>query len=233
MKSHDSASRSRVRFGGLPTPGGFLFELTGGVLCLDLANTLDERGTDHPKELLHSTASLLDWARQAEILPASDLRALAHGAARHPRLAAATLSRLVAFREHVFAVFSAVAAKSPIPADSLAAITAAATAAAGRRRLEGRDHGAAWTWESGGPPDLDAVLWRVAWSAAELLTSSNASRVRQCAGTGCRWLFLDMSKNRARRWCDMTVCGNRTKARRHYAKVRAGAPESSPSALQS
>ena len=38
---------------------------------------------------------------------------------------------------------------------------------------------------------------------------------------GCSWLFLDMSKNRSRRWCDMKVCGNRAKARRFSARYRA------------
>jgi predicted RNA-binding Zn ribbon-like protein len=32
----------------------------------------------------------------------------------------------------------------------------------------------------------------------------------------CGWLFVDRSKNRSRVWCDMAVCGNRTKAKAHY-----------------
>ncbi|WP_344746998.1 CGNR zinc finger domain-containing protein [Streptosporangium vulgare] len=33
----------------------------------------------------------------------------------------------------------------------------------------------------------------------------------------CYWLFLDTSKNGRRRWCSMTTCGSRDKARRYYA----------------
>jgi predicted RNA-binding Zn ribbon-like protein len=36
------------------------------------------------------------------------------------------------------------------------------------------------------------------------------------------WLFVDESKNGTRRWCDMTACGNRAKARRHYLRSRDG-----------
>ena len=36
----------------------------------------------------------------------------------------------------------------------------------------------------------------------------------------CRWLFLDRSKNHSRRWCDMRICGNRSKTRRFYARQR-------------
>jgi predicted RNA-binding Zn ribbon-like protein len=207
----------------MQTAHGFLFELTGGRLCLDLANTLDDRGTDHPRELLGSTADLFNWAHQTRALPEEELSGLERHADLHPRLAASALARLVTLREHVFVAFSSLAAGTPIPRDSLAAIDAAAREAALRRRLEPQGCGAVWAWHVG-PPDLDGVLWRVAWSAADLLTSPEVNRIRQCAGAGCCWLFIDTSKNRSRRWCDMTVCGNRTKARRHYANVRAAAP---------
>ncbi|MCI0410541.1 MAG: CGNR zinc finger domain-containing protein [Acidobacteria bacterium] len=33
-------------------------------------------------------------------------------------------------------------------------------------------------------------------------------------------MFLDRSKRGNRRWCDMTVCGNRAKARRFYLRKK-------------
>jgi predicted RNA-binding Zn ribbon-like protein len=62
----------------------------------------------------------------------------------------------------------------------------------------------------------------IARSAAELLTSETLSRVRECGGATCTWLFLDASRNRSRRWCSMESCGNRAKARRHYRRRREG-----------
>jgi predicted RNA-binding Zn ribbon-like protein len=56
-----------------------------------------------------------------------------------------------------------------------------------------------------------------AHSALRLIADSKA-RIKICEG--CGWLFHDKSKNRARIWCDMAVCGNRTKARRNYSKRR-------------
>jgi len=62
----------------------------------------------------------------------------------------------------------------------------------------------------------------VARSAAELLTSDNVDRVRECEDDrGCGYLFIDQSKNRSRRWCSMESCGNRAKARRYYARLQA------------
>ena len=84
-----------------------------------------------------------------------------------------------------------------------------------------------WGW-----PDsvlgLDRVSWWVARSAAELLTSQDLTFVRECASYDCGWLFMDATKNRSRRWCDMRVCGNRAKSRRHYERRRAASGNRQP-----
>jgi len=45
-------------------------------------------------------------------------------------------------------------------------------------------------------------------------------RVRECASEACPALFLDLSRNRSRRWCSMDVCGSREKARTYYRRHR-------------
>jgi predicted RNA-binding Zn ribbon-like protein len=67
---------------------------------------------------------------------------------------------------------------------------------------------------------FESLLWPIARSAADLLTSEQRMRVHQCNGERCTWLFLDMSKNKTRRWCNMADCGNRAKARRFYERTR-------------
>ena len=86
-----------------------------------------------------------------------------------------------------------------------------------RDALSARDGGFAWAAGAPGTP-LRRPLWPVLWSAADLLTSDRLARVRSCGDPRCGWLFLDTSRNRSRRWCDMADCGNRAKARRHYAR---------------
>jgi predicted RNA-binding Zn ribbon-like protein len=66
--------------------------------------------------------------------------------------------------------------------------------------------------------EFGSVLGPVVWSAAELLTSENLDRIKQCADDRCGWLFLDNTKNRSRRWCDMGDCGSRAKAKRYYQR---------------
>lgn len=60
---------------------------------------------------------------------------------------------------------------------------------------------------------LDAAT---ALSALSLITFAEPERIKICPK--CEWLFLDRSRNRSRTWCDMTVCGNRAKASRHYRR---------------
>jgi CGNR zinc finger len=43
--------------------------------------------------------------------------------------------------------------------------------------------------------------------------------LRMCGNPDCRLMFLDMSKNRARLWCDNGGCGNRARVRRYRSRV--------------
>jgi predicted RNA-binding Zn ribbon-like protein len=209
-----------VRFGGVPTPDGYVFELTGGSLCLDLANTLDNRPTAQPRELLATYEDLVAWGVQAGAVPPATAQPLRRTARAHPRAATRALQQARHVREALFAIFAAVAAGRLPPADASDRLNEALPSALAARRLSLGTGTPAWSWAEHDLPDLDRVLWPAVVSAAELLTSPDLDRVRECASERCAWLFLDRSKNRSRRWCDMTVCGNRTKARRHYARTR-------------
>ncbi|WP_245866176.1 CGNR zinc finger domain-containing protein [Rhodococcoides kyotonense] len=50
----------------------------------------------------------------------------------------------------------------------------------------------------------------------------NCSTARCCTDESCDCVlrFYDVSKSDARRWCSMSACGNRSKARNHYARNR-------------
>jgi predicted RNA-binding Zn ribbon-like protein len=54
----------------------------------------------------------------------------------------------------------------------------------------------------------------------EVVAEGQVGRLRICANDECRWLFYDTSRTSRRRWCDMTTCGNRAKARRHRERLR-------------
>jgi predicted RNA-binding Zn ribbon-like protein len=121
-------------------------------------------------------------------------------------------------REAIFQVFVARARGALPPAGALRTLNKEQPTALARLRLVADGGGYRTEWED--EDALDRMLWPVVRSAAELLTSDDLDRVRECAADNCAWLFLDRSKNRSRRWCDMAVCGNRSKVRRFRQRSR-------------
>jgi predicted RNA-binding Zn ribbon-like protein len=193
------------------------FDLSGGALCLDFTNTWSDRGRPETEKLCRYH-DLLGFAQQAGLLTSAEETRLAGRAERHPRAAAAALALGRDLREDLYRILSAIAASRAPAAADLARLNAALPEALSHLRLERRGTGLAWTWAALDAPEapLDAPLWPILRSAAELLTSEERRQVRECAGGACTWLFLDRSRNRSRRWCSMETCGNRAKAKRHY-----------------
>jgi predicted RNA-binding Zn ribbon-like protein len=76
-----------------------------------------------------------------------------------------------------------------------------------------------------GPP-LEQALAAVARSIAGELSEGRPERFRVCENDTCRWAFYDRSRPGTRRWCEMSSCGNRMKAARHRARLRASTPAS-------
>ena len=201
------------------TTDTYIFDLSGGRLCLDFANTVSDRPAPRPREHLNAYSDLVSWARQVGVLADDDARRLLAAAVRHPERAAAVLAGAIELREAIYRIFEAVAdGRAPEAAD-VDALNAVLAGALARARIVPAEDGFEWGWADD-PTALDRMLWPVARSAADLLASDELATVRVCPGGGCRWLFADQSRNGIRRWCDMKVCGNRAKARRFQARKR-------------
>jgi len=83
------------------------FEFTGGHLCLNFTNTVDNRKGDNRKELLTSYADLLQWAEEAGVLKARAAVQLQKMADEGPGQAKSVLRTAVQLREALLcAVFS-------------------------------------------------------------------------------------------------------------------------------
>ncbi len=197
------------------------FDLSGGRLCLDFANTLSKRLTSHPRELLASYGDLVAWSRQAGLVTEREAGVLIREAKRRRADAAAVLERGVALREAIYRIFSAVAGECPAGRGDLATLNAALAEVLPLLGIVPKGDGFGWGWTGDGQR-LDRMLWPVTRSAADLLTSAERAAVRECDAQTCAWLFMDRSRNRSRRWCDMKACGNRAKARRHYERKKRG-----------
>ncbi|MEU0089562.1 CGNR zinc finger domain-containing protein [Kribbella sp. NPDC006257] len=70
----------------------------------------------------------------------------------------------------------------------------------------------------------DGVRWRLEGgrfaARAVLAWAEVQGRLRPCENAEeCTLFLIDRSKANARRWCSMSTCGNRLKARRHQARL--------------
>ncbi len=196
-----------------------IFELTGGLLCLDFANTVEDRPDVYPRDLLSSYNDLVSWGKQAHVLTEQEAQQLLEEARRRPVEASGVLQRAVAIREAIFRILKSVV-KDTLPEEvDLIMLSAAVADTQNHARIVSKAGGFSWDW-IGDENTLDRMLWPVVRSAADLLTSDELEDVRVCASDTCNWLFLDTSKNHSRRWCDMKSCGNRAKARRFYGRKK-------------
>jgi predicted RNA-binding Zn ribbon-like protein len=194
------------------------FGWIGGSLCLDFTNTVGNHRAAQPREKLASFKDLITWARTAKILDEPASTEMLRQATMVPAQAERLLHLAVDFREGLYRAFCDVSqGRQPSKCDLdvinglLARTPITLQIGAEGERLV--------CFRTGCMLDEARLLGPVAWSAAELLGSSETlSKVRQCAGEECGWLFLDQTKNHTRRWCDMDDCGSKAKAKRYYRK---------------
>lgn len=194
------------------------FELCGGMLCLDFVNTLDDRPSGQPKELLESYVDLARFGEDTGILKPVDVDRLFERSQAAPEAAQQVLRAAINLREAMNEVFVAIINKRAVPPMALATINGYAQESARHSQLVQNKGRFEWRFEESSA--FESVLWPLARSAADLLASAYLPFVRSCSSKTCQWLFLDTSKNHRRRWCDMKLCGNRAKARKFYARQR-------------
>jgi predicted RNA-binding Zn ribbon-like protein len=203
----------------MPPSRAATLTLIGGELAFDFANTSSGRGWPSHMEHLRAPGDVADWAGHAHVLPPADAEWLKQEAGRDSRLGESLLGAALALREDIFEIGRELAnGRAPPPAaiDRVNATHAHCLAKARLAPFEGRF---VWNWRTRADP-VEAVLGPISLSAMTTLMQADLTRVKQCQGEKCGWLFLDMTKNKSRRWCEMEVCGNRAKQKRHARKSR-------------
>jgi predicted RNA-binding Zn ribbon-like protein len=165
---------------------------SGGLLALDLANTVVWRDIDTKRsDRLLDLADAMPFAAAASRFRASEIGGMALMAPSSPR----EFYALIGLRDAIDAWL-----RPAGPEESKLGPLFAACADATHGDVT---HGLATA---------------CAESAMRLMSPSMRARVKICPS--CRWLFMDRSKNQSRTWCDMKVCGNRAKARKHYKRSK-------------
>ena len=196
------------------------FQIIAGELCLDFINTLDNRPTPKRRqELLRLFRDFADWALQAKAINPEQHDQLVHAAGMDIQAATNMLALAIQLRECLYRIFSDVMRRRHPSGEDLRTLNFFVSEAFSHVQLRPVKTGFQLDWEECGVR-LESILWRIARSASDLLTSPDLRYVRECSDSTCRWFFVDRSKNHSRRWCDMKVCGNRMKAKKFYRSRR-------------
>lgn len=193
------------------------FKLSAEHVALDFVNTLDDRyAPTGPRELIPSYADLLRFCRQAGILTQAE-------SARLNGLPAAAqkgaFQEALELRETLARICYGWMEGKPPDFKDRQALEHWTMRCLEHRQLRWREGRLVWEWKRF-ENEADMPVLLLAQAAVELLTAEPPLRLHACASDTCRWLFLDISRNQTRRWCDMKICGNREKARRFSATHR-------------
>jgi predicted RNA-binding Zn ribbon-like protein len=193
------------------TGPGDPFDWSGGHPALDLVNTVDERPSDAPVEMLATYDDLVRFAELSGLIERSMAETLR---SRKGPACARILRRARELREQLYAVLTAHHVGRPIAASSLDAIAIEVRRAHAARAFAstGRSGAIAHCWVS--PTALEVPLHACALAVESLLVIDGRSRIRKCGAADCEVYFLDTSKAHRRQWCSMQNCGNRHKQRR-------------------
>lgn len=203
-----------------PSRAGSL-PLVGGSIALDFANSQSGLGAEQHLNHLRMPEDVAVWIERAGGLSNEEAARLRADLSAEPGLAAALLERALALRSAIYDVGAAIASGSPSSRSALARLAGLHVEFLERAELADANGRCFWSWSVATAP-VEAALGPIALAAVELFARGDFSRIKQCGGHACGWLFYDTTKNRGRRWCEMEVCGNRAKQKRLQSRRRGG-----------
>jgi len=185
-----------VQPGGRPPAPGEL------VLLQAFLNSHYDLEGDHGAELLATPAAARQWLVSHQLLDrAAELDEPARG-------------RLLALREALRDL--ARAADGPAVDAARVSLDAAARGTALELRF-GAGEPRFVPAQVGALPGAVGALLGV---AARSMLDGSWARLKVCSGRDCGWVFYDRSRNQTSRWCSMSVCGARAKARTYYQRAQ-------------
>jgi len=194
------------------------FVFVGQRLWLDFVNTL-AGSRDAPDDMLHDAGALVRWLQAAGVLDAERSAGMLRRAQQQPAGATAALADARRIRAVLRQLAEHGARDAGIRRDVVAEINRVLGRSAGTRRLEEHGDGSFTRAFVPGGDAFAGLMIPIVESAADALVQQELHRVRHCAARNCQRVFQDTTKNAARRWCDMTTCGNRAKADRYRRRI--------------
>jgi predicted RNA-binding Zn ribbon-like protein len=174
------------------------FRFDAGGIALNFVATVRHRGS-RPKDLLSGPDALPQWFRLAGLLKSP------------VGLSSGELEYACLLREAIHRTIRSVLSEEKPNADDIALINMAARYSIAVPQLNADT--LSLVWEASNP--VNACLSVIARDAIMLIGDDNKQRLKICDCDSCQMLFADASPSNRRRWCSMSICGNRQKVALH------------------
>jgi predicted RNA-binding Zn ribbon-like protein len=195
----------------------FLF--IGNHPCLDFINTqIAQNG--QPVDLLDTFSDLVLWLVQMQLLNREEAERAERKWGGRPE-GRKTLEQAREFRTTLREMVERIAAGKPVPQAALEAINERLRDRVGYFQLIRRSGQLEREFQVGSQ-EANQLLGLLAESASDLLCTCESSLIKKCQNPVCVLFFYDTTKNHARRWCSMSVCGNRIKVAAHHRRHQSG-----------
>ncbi len=188
------------------------FLLVGDHLALDMLNTQAALG-EKKLEFWKTAEDVADWCRRTGV-PVPDMPAMP-AKAQAALLADATELRAIARR-----LVEQRKAGEPVDPAPLNRYLHANRSAP---HIEVDAEGKVQMRRTSSEDPAAQVVGALAESVGQLLAEGDFALVKQCEHPGCILWFYDRTKAHRRRWCSMTLCGNKVKAAQFRKRATATA----------
>jgi predicted RNA-binding Zn ribbon-like protein len=193
----------------------FLF--VGNQRCLDFINT-SFVVNGGPVDLLATFSDLVTWLVEVDLLSEKEGKKIKRQWAKQVE-GTETLEQARAFRDTLREMVERIADGRPVPQAAIEAINGTLRYRIGYPQLTRRNG----KFERGylaESQEANQVLGLLGEVATNLLCPCDHSLIKKCQNPLCVLFFYDTTKNHARHWCSMTLCGNRSKVAAHYRRHR-------------
>ena len=189
----------------------------GGDLSLDFVNTVHDRHEEPLRNLLQNYLDLVTWIHFADAISNSQKQRLLRIGRENQGKADQIYKDALQLREAFYKFVVSLIIQDEAPPTNIQLINQWLSRAFSNLELAQLDNRFVLDWKTENF-ELESVLWPIIRAFADLITSEDLNRIKQCSN--CGYLFVDNSKNKSRRWCSMEICGNRVKARRFASRTR-------------
>lgn len=194
-------------------PGAYdgTYKLIGGEISLDFVNTVSWPELDREHDWLDRPGNVTAWAVAAGVIGENNRDLLDTGP--QTRLWE-ELEQVCRIRNDLRDVLKPLAFGGQPSRAAIETLNVLVHRICIHRRIDPALY--KWTWVD--PASLTEILAPVIWNAVHVLIDIDHTRIGHCPS--CNWIFYDATRNRSRRWCDMTDCGSRDKALRYYHRTK-------------